>query len=313
MIEIQGLNAIEKTCNLGHLESPRLLWSKNGFDYLQCPACKLVWVNPQLTDQSVERIYHTIFGSKFVSNPLPNNFIAYKARLNGLKKYKQFGRLLDVGCFTGNFLLAAKNAGWENVEGTEISRPAVEYARQNNSLVVYEGDLLTLDLPEEYFDAITLSDVIEHVSDPLATMKKIHKILRPGGVLYMDTPHFNSIPQWFFGKDWSVFFPWHRTYFSAKNMNLALKMAGFKVKKLQTVGILPFSKFNAWDHYQLSLISSLKQNETSKNTRNQMYRDLLRPVWLGVKRATEIPFEISSLFNIHIGAKLVVYAEKSED
>jgi 2-polyprenyl-3-methyl-5-hydroxy-6-metoxy-1,4-benzoquinol methylase len=309
--DIDGLEAFHVGCNLGHKENPRILWTKGDFNYLRCPICGLVWVDPQLTDVSVAKIYQQTFKGKLDIHPRPTNFLAYKARLNILQPYNRMGRLLDVGCFTGNFLLAAQFEGWTNVEGTEISLPAVSYARTQYDLTIHEGDLQNLELPENYYDAITLSDVIEHVGDPVQTLKRVYSLLRPGGVLYIDTPHFNSLPRLILGKDWSIFFPWHRTYFSASNMKLALETVGYNVVKIQTVGILPFSRFDPWKSYKSRLHTHVSTEDVKPSS--SRIKNLLRPIWLGFKKGTEIPFIILSALGIQVGAKLIVHAVKPED
>lgn len=311
MVIVDGLEAVEiLNCNLGHQIDPQILWEKDGFAYCRCPECGLVWVNPQLTDDSVAKIYAAGFKSKLSARDRPQNFRAHRSVLRRIALYKQLDRLLDVGCFTGNFLLAAQEAGWAGVEGTEISTLAIDFARSKYSLEIHEGDLTTLELDGKY-DVVTLSDVIEHVSDPAATLRVVHAILRPGGLLYMDTPHFFSIPYLYFGKAWSVFFPWHRHYFSVNNMRVALEDAGFRIKSIRSVGILPFSRFSAWKAYKSE--NAIQPTVSLKNhSLVNRYRDQLRPFWLGVKSVQELPFHILSMLGIHVGAKLIVYAEKLE-
>jgi 2-polyprenyl-3-methyl-5-hydroxy-6-metoxy-1,4-benzoquinol methylase len=297
------------TCNLGHTSTPVYLWNKDGFDYLRCPTCGLIWVNPQLTDSAVAKIYASGFKSKQQAHERPTKFLAYRSRLRRLAPYRQFSRLLDVGCFTGNFLLAAHADGWQDVEGTEVSSPAVEFARTVNNLTVHQGDLDSLDLPPGAYDAVTLSDVIEHVSNPFKTIQRAHQLLRSGGVLYMDTPHTTSIPCFILKQRWSVFFPWHRMLFTERSMRIALTQAGFQIDHLSTVGVLPFNTFNAWQAYATE--SSIQQPSTITHTSFiRQNRDKLRPVWLGIKRASELPFEVLSALGIHIGAKLIVTAVK---
>ena len=309
-IKIHGLEAIPVfTCNLGHLSKPVHLWNKDGFDYLQCQTCGLIWVTPQLTDNAVAEIYASGFKSKQQAHERPTNFLAYRSRIRRLAPYRQFSRMLDVGCFTGNFLLAAQADGWQQVEGTEVSEPAIHFARMENGLTVHQGDLLTLKLPLDAYDAITLSDVIEHVSDPLATLQCVHELLRPGGVLYLDTPHVTSIPYFALKQRWSVFFPWHRMLFTERSMRIALTQAGFRIVHLRTVGLLPFSTFNAWQAYKNE--SSIQHaGAIAQTSFIRRHRNGLRPIWLGVKRASELPFEFLSTAGIHVGAKLVVYAIK---
>jgi 2-polyprenyl-3-methyl-5-hydroxy-6-metoxy-1,4-benzoquinol methylase len=317
VVDIGGLKAVQTArCKLGHTDEPSLLWTKNGFRYLQCPSCKLVWVDPQLTDESVAQIYATIFQNK-LEPASPTNFSAYIGVLKQLAPYNTTGRLLDVGCFTGKFLLAAQADGWTHAEGTEISASAITYARETWGLTIHHGDLLTLDLKPNYYDAITLFDVIEHVSDPLSTLKRIAGLLRPGGVLYMNTPHVNSIPRMLLDKQWSVFFPWHRHYFSAAAMHQALAKSGFTVKRMDSLGIMPFSTYDAWKAYRKTTTVQEKTNRpflsrVKENPLVRRHRDSLRTIWLGLLRSTEMPFRPLSRIGIHIGATLVVYAEPIE-
>ena len=309
-MRIYGLEAIPVfTCNLGHVSEPVHLWNKDGFDYVQCPTCGLIWVSPQLTDNAVAEIYASGFKSKQQAHERPTNFLAYRSRLRRLAPYRQFSRLLDVGCFTGNFLLAAQADGWHNVEGTEVSAPAVEFARTVHGLTVHEGDLGSLNLPLAAYDAVTLSDVIEHVSNPLKTIQRAYQLLRSGGILYIDTPHVTSIPYFVLKQRWNVFFPWHRMLFTERSMRIALTQAGFQIDHLSTVGLLPFNTFNAWQAYinesSIQHTSAIAQTSLIRRHRNR-----LRPLWLGIKRASELPFEGLSTLGIHVGAKLVVYAIK---
>jgi len=309
-VQIAGLDAIPIVqCNLGHTSQPKHLWDKDGFGYYRCPECGLAWVSPQLTDNSVSQIYATIFSNKHSKHQRPSNFSAYAPVLKKLRPYRQNNQLLDVGCFTGNFLLAAREQDWD-VEGTEISESAIAYAQAEYGLKIHLGDLTSLDLPENYYDAVTLSDVIEHVSDPLETIQKIHKILRPGGILYMDTPHFFSIPYLAFKQDWNVFFPWHRTYFSVSNMQYALENSGFQVQQIEAIGVLPMHRFNAWRAYQAAKDTPSKMDSIKRPSFIKKYKNILRPIWLVAKSLHYLPFKLLSALGIHIGTKLIVYAEK---
>ena len=174
---------------------------------------------------------------------------------------------------------------------------------------MYEGDLISLDLPLASYDAVTLSDVIEHVSDPLGTMKRAFQLLRAGGVLYMDTPHVASLPYFILKQRWSVFFPWHRNLFTERSMRIALTQAGFQISHVSTIGILPLNTFNAWQAY-LSESSIQHASVLTQTSIIRQHRDKLRPLWLGAKRASELPFELLSVLGIHVGAKLVVSAIK---
>lgn len=314
---IYGLPAQEiPLCSLHPAEKPEKIWTKDGFDYLQCPQCALVWVNPQLTDDAVSEIYAVGFKQKQGRHPVYPGKNRFHEALSFIAPYrKDGGRVLDVGTFTGHFLVAAREDGWQFPEGTEISQDSAQIARDEYDLTIHIGDLLSIGLAPNTYDAITLSDVIEHVSDPLATIQKAHDLLRSGGVLYMHTPHFNSIPRYIHGKKWNVFFPWHRTIFTAKAMREMLESNGYRVKTLRTAGILPLGTSSAWERYlrqkeALEVVSEMDASVTQSSKRNIMLRNLFRPLWLATKQAMDLPFIPLSLLNIQIGARLVVCAEK---
>ena len=106
-------------------------------------------------------------------------------------------RYLDVGCGYGGFLRAFAEAGFETV-GIEIRANLAELSRANvadvSNAAVIEGDFLA-QTPGALgsFDCITCNDVIEHVKDPIAAMRAIAAMLRPGGVLFMEIPNRDFI------------------------------------------------------------------------------------------------------------------------
>ena len=97
------------------------------------------------------------------------------------------GRVLDVGCATGLFLEAARQAGWE-VQGVEHSPFASEEAR-HQGLDVFTGTLKDAAYPEGRFDAVTFWGVIGHVNDPSGNVREACRVLKPGGLLFIHTPN----------------------------------------------------------------------------------------------------------------------------
>ncbi len=100
------------------------------------------------------------------------------------------GRLLDVGCGTGEFLELARARGWQ-VTGTEISAYAVATATTRR-LDVARGEVWEAGLPPEAFDVATSWHVIEHVADPRRVLDEMHRVLRPGGWLVLATPNLDD-------------------------------------------------------------------------------------------------------------------------
>ena len=103
-------------------------------------------------------------------------------------------------------LYGAKQKHWD-VYGVEISQKAAEIGKKQYEIDIFIGSLLEANFESDFFDAVSMFDVIEHLPDPKSYIKEIFRILRPGGILYLDTPNFNSINRFIFKENWSVFFP----------------------------------------------------------------------------------------------------------
>ncbi|HEX8051451.1 MAG TPA: methyltransferase domain-containing protein [Thermoleophilaceae bacterium] len=118
------------------------------------------------------------------------------------------GRLLDVGCGHGLLLDEARSRGYE-VEGVELSHSAASYARDVLGLPVAETPLEEVEPADEGFAAIVLADVLEHVEDPVAAIRRCRELLRPGGVLCVVTPDPGSRTARLAGARWWALLPAH--------------------------------------------------------------------------------------------------------
>ena len=138
------------------------------------------------------------------------------------------GNLLDVGCGAGFFLSHAKLNGW-NVNGIDLLDEYIQFAKEK--LMIENAQCLSLEnaqFPEQFFDVITLWDLIEHLPHPLRDLKKINRLIKPGGHLAIWTPNVkNSI---FMKGNWSGYITCqHLYFFSLKTLRQLLKRAGFKI------------------------------------------------------------------------------------
>jgi len=151
-------------------------------------------------------------------------------------------KLLDVGCYIGVFLEIAARHGWE-AWGIEPSQWAAEQARQNGLNVIH-GTLATTHLPDGSFDVVTLWDVIEHVSDPMSEIRRVHRLLKPGGLIVIHTMDIDSPFSRVMGPRWPWLMEMHIYYFSQRTMAAMLRKAGFQVLwsgphgRFQTLGYL---------------------------------------------------------------------------
>lgn len=117
---------------------------------------------------------------------------------------RKAGRLLDIGCGNGAFLLRARDAGWQ-VEGLEPDTVASTHAREAGLRV--HALLPEAFQPEELFDRITLSHVFEHVHEPRHLLTNCKRFLRSGGEIWLSLPNISGLGHRLYGRNWFALDP----------------------------------------------------------------------------------------------------------
>ena len=144
---------------------------------------------------------------------------------------------------TGTLLEVAAEKDWD-VFGVEVSKPAIEQA-EKMGIKAFHGELTDAEYPDDHFDIITASEILEHLYEPQKLIKEIARVLRPGGLFWATTPSSKGISYRLMGLNWTIVTPpEHIQLFSKKGMSLMLKNAGFSSVNLQTQGINPFEIIN---------------------------------------------------------------------
>jgi SAM-dependent methyltransferase len=149
------------------------------------------------------------------------------------------GRLLDIGAGRGELLRAARIAGWE-VEGIEPSSRFAEVAADYSGAPIRSEPVERCGFPDGAFDCVILSAVLEHLYNPDETMREISRILRPGGVVFLDVPNehglyfkIGNFYQKLRGRDWVVntaptFSPFHIFGFGPRSLKTLLAKHGLE-------------------------------------------------------------------------------------
>jgi len=210
------------------------------YDIVQCQRCGLLHLLDMPTADELTAFYNSPDYFEGSDRGYTGNYLRQRASIehDSLRRLSQIEhevsrmavdperRILDIGCAAGFFLSVAQSRGW-SVHGIELSHEMALHACQ----------LLGVDIQDTFdpnvfaagsFTAITLWEVIEHLTDPLTTLRHVYGLLRPGGMIALSTPntghwHAQRKPEW-----WSEFKPpAHVVYFTEATLRDMLARAGF--------------------------------------------------------------------------------------
>lgn len=218
--------------------SARPCYSAGQFLMFRCEGCRTAYVDPVPSDDFLREFY----SNYHLSAELGGTYVQVESRMQAdfptkVAMAKRFGptsgpiRLLDVGCGKGYFARAALDAGIQ-AEGCDLSDSGVRHAIEKLGVKAYAGHIgeLKQTIGPESFDVVTFWATVEHLPDPIAVMRDMRDMLKPGGVLLMDTG---------IGDDWLDRLvpgrvqwydpPQHLFVFSGAGLAKAVEKAGFAV------------------------------------------------------------------------------------
>ena len=194
------------------------------FRVVRCLTCSHVFCSP--LPKNIYKNYEDVVDKEYLRHSKTRR-LSSQSVLSIVKEYIPKGRLLDVGCATGDFLEEAKAAGY-SAEGLELSRWSAEITRKKG-IKVYQNRLKALSrkFPERY-DVITMWGVIEHFENPFAEMTYINRLLKPNGTLAIWTGNVDGIMSRILGKRWWYWQGQHIQYFTNKSLNSLASLTGFE-------------------------------------------------------------------------------------
>jgi SAM-dependent methyltransferase len=207
-------------------------------------------MNPQPLAAEVGRRYGEAYGEDYLAYELKNEKPFLELQLLALKdagfwdfeaelKKKTLPgkppRVLDIGCATGTLLAELRDRGWD-CTGVEICGPEAAYARRERGLDVRNSPLEENRFPENYFDAVLASHLIEHLNDPASLVSEAHRILAPKGVFIVTTPNIAGFQARLFRSAWRSAIFDHLYLFSVKTLSALLRQKGFSIEKTAAWG-----------------------------------------------------------------------------
>lgn len=186
--------------------------------------------------------YSLGYGNIFQIPYFNNLFTQIKPHVKRNKKVK----VLDVGCAFGYML--KKFPDNCELNGIDISDFAITQAKKllPNATLKVGGAETTFPFKDNYFDVVICNDVIEHLEHPKKALENMHRVLKKGGVLYINTPNLNSLRKIVFAKPDKM--EHHISLFSHADLASTLRGSGFKIIDRWTYTTLPvffFWKFRS--------------------------------------------------------------------
>lgn len=233
--------------------------TRERFRIVRCNNCGLVYLNPRPAKDVIGRYYPVdsyysyrdfsdrkrfnyrewlkkislegYYDSKNVLKKLISKFLVGNFMIVVPKEKK--GRLLDIGCGSGEFLNRMKDFGWQ-VWGVEISKEAADRGNKRG-INIYCGELGGADFPDNFFDVVVLSQSMEHVYSPGSYLGEIHRILKPEGSLIVGVPNIECMESKIFKQSWHALdVPRHLYFFTVETLRRYLEKYGFEVEKVRS-------------------------------------------------------------------------------
>ncbi len=212
----------------------RLLYLPGSFRVVRCARCGLLRQDPRPTPETIAFYYPPEYEPYSVAiDEEPSRFRRWDRRYGMRKRQRAIerrcpgGRLLDVGCATGNFLHEMARTGHWQVEGVEPNAEAAHYGREHLGLTIHAGELTGVELPAAAYDVITMWNVLEHLHAPAENLQAVARLLKPGGCFVFSIPNLASWEHCLLGKYWMGWeLPRHLVYPSAERMEAQLRALG---------------------------------------------------------------------------------------
>ncbi len=235
--------------------SERMFGYGGNFFVKKCSKCSLAFLDPKLSESQLKKYYPSkdyyiynrsskkgqieIIREYLIAHYYSPNFLsllitAFTKNVPAMPSYIKNGKILDLGCGTGDTLVLLKKLGWD-VYGMDIEKNAIATGKKRGLNNLERGTYRDLDkYPDNYFDAIRLYHVIEHLDDPSLCLSLIRKKLKDGGELIMGTPNMESCISKIFKSYWyNLDSPRHLFIFSPRTLKKLVEKNGFSVKKIE--------------------------------------------------------------------------------
>ena len=253
MVEIKECPICGDTHQKEYLNTLDYFLTNESFSLKQCDGCGFIYTSPRPDDEDLSRYYQSdAYLSHHARGFSPVRLVYQFLRRRNIRNKFQLihqlvpdGKILDIGCGTGELLSYFKKHGWE-ATGVEPDAAARKYASEKWSLDIFDENAIS-KLDEGSFDVITMWHVLEHVNDINTRIRDVYRLLKKGGYFIAALPNPNAWDAGYYKKYWAAWdLPRHLFHFSEKNIVQLSEKHQFKYIKMYPM---------KWDAYYISLVS----------------------------------------------------------
>lgn len=186
----------QKKCYVCNGSSSKRIVNFYGVNYVMCKTCSHIYADRRMSESQLNKFYSD--DKNYFKHVYPNKKVLklrmeiFLPKIKFVKKYSKGKNWLDVGSGDGTAVIAAAKVGY-NADGTEPSKPGREFAKKFLNLKLHEESLEEFSKKNKRYDVISFFGVLEHIPEPLESLKFCNKILNKNGLIILEVPHFNSI------------------------------------------------------------------------------------------------------------------------
>jgi SAM-dependent methyltransferase len=220
----------------------RLLGIEGDFSIYKCLSCGLKITVPQLNDNELSSYYPKHYEpferskSSRIRDEKGKRNRKWIRWLYGESEYLPHlppgENILEVGCASGYFLETLKDKGWR-LFGVEVNKESVQFARTELQLNVFHGNLAEANFPNNFFGAVFAWHTLEHLQNPVDSVKEILRILRPGGYFIFNVPNAGSWEFSVFRNRWyGLDVPRHLFHFEKNDISNILRQQNFSIQEI---------------------------------------------------------------------------------
>lgn len=227
-------------CIFCGISNENVVICENGYTGNQCSGCGLIYISPRPKLEDIVDLYGHDNAHISAADHIDSGFLkrlCAKHHLKIIKSHVSKGTILDVGAGAGNFLDEAKLAGFTPY-GIEFNPAQAEHIRSNLKIPCEQGSVKPGIFDDQIFDVVYHCDVISHFYDPISEFKAANEIMKDGSLLVFETGNLGDVDHKHFKKYARFQYPDHLFFFSTKNLEDLLELAGFELLHIHRYSIV---------------------------------------------------------------------------